>query len=189
MATNEEDELDKKLRSKISDGNYTLFDKIMYGGLGYGYFCLPANLFKIIIAVLFPPFGIIIHNLGDVKTEFPYVGISNLISISDHILEFIISLLLTGLFYVPGLIYTFGKMKLDTFGKMKLNSDDSNTTNDKFKDTHKDTHKDTQQNNKDKRNNRNNQSNKTKQQSKKSSYNMHNTRENLDDIKKRLGID
>ena len=170
MPTNEEDVLDKKLRSKISDGNYTLFDKIMYGGLGYGYFCLPANLFKIIIAVLFPPFGIIIHNLGDVKTEFPYVGISNLISISEHGIEFGISLILTTLFYVPGLIYTFGKMK--------LTSDDSNTTKDEFKDT--------QQNNK---NNRKNQSNKTKQQGKKSSYNIHNTRNNLDDIKKRLDVD
>ena len=170
MPTNEEDVLDKKLRSKISDGNYTLFDKIMYGGLGYGYFCLPANLFKIIIAVLFPPFGIIIHNLGKVKTEFPYIDSNNLISIFMKFDEFIISLILTALFYVPGLIYTFGKMK--------LTSDDSNTTKDEFKDT--------QQNNK---NNRKNQSNKTKQQGKKSSYNIHNTRNNLDDIKKRLGVD
>jgi uncharacterized membrane protein YqaE (UPF0057 family) len=173
MPTKEEDELDKKLRGKINDGNYTLFDKIMYGGLGYGYFCLPANLFKIIIAVLFPPFGIIIHNLGKVTTKFPYVGSKNLTSIFMKIDEFLISLILTGLFYVPGLIYTFGKMK--------LNSADSNTTKDKFKDTHKD--------NKDNKDNKSNKSNKSKTQSKGSSYNIHNTRNNLDDIKKRLGID
>ena len=32
-----------KLEKKIDDDEYTLFDKIMYGGLGYGYFCLPSN--------------------------------------------------------------------------------------------------------------------------------------------------
>ena len=32
---------------RIDANNWTLFDRLMYGGLGYGAFCLPTNFFKI----------------------------------------------------------------------------------------------------------------------------------------------
>ena len=50
----------------------------MYGGLGYGYFCIPTNLFKIIATVLFPPIGIIIENVGKLGDSFPYIRLDNL---------------------------------------------------------------------------------------------------------------
>ena len=34
--------------NEINLKKWTLFDKVMYGGLGYGAFCLPTNFFKII---------------------------------------------------------------------------------------------------------------------------------------------
>ena len=35
--------------NEINLAQWSLFDKVMYGGLGYGAFCLPTNFFKIMI--------------------------------------------------------------------------------------------------------------------------------------------
>ena len=51
----------EEIKQRISDGEYSLFDKIMYGGLGYGYLCVPSDVFKWIFTGIFPPIGIFIH--------------------------------------------------------------------------------------------------------------------------------
>ena len=98
------------LQSNVIDMNqWTFFDKIMYGGLGYGAFCLPTNFIKIIITVVFPPLGEIIHMIGNyISADFPYLNwqiMYHLIKI-DNINRIIYSFILTTLFYIPGLVYT-----------------------------------------------------------------------------------
>ena len=120
----------KEIKTKIDKQEYSLFDKIMYGGLGYGYFCMPTNIFKIIATVLFPPIGIIIENVGKLSNEFPYIRLDNLKNIISKVNELIYSFVLTMLFYVPGLIYTLNKFKSNKREKEFENrSDFSNTSN------------------------------------------------------------
>lgn len=89
--------------------NWTLFDKIMYGGLGYGAFCLPSDFFKVIIAILFPPLGEIINIIEDTVTDtFPYITWDTVKELCTYrsLNVIVYSFLLTALFYIPGLIYT-----------------------------------------------------------------------------------
>ena len=126
------DNTDIEVTKKIQKDEYTLFDKVMYGGLGYGYFCLPTNLFKVIFTVLFPPIGIIINSVGDVEKTFPYVRLENFKNLFLKIDQFIIALILTALFYVPGLVYVFSKLKLDN---TNFTENTNNKNKDKFKNT------------------------------------------------------
>jgi uncharacterized membrane protein YqaE (UPF0057 family) len=101
------------MSTKIDATQWTLFDKIMYGGLGYGVFSLPSNFFVIIITCLFPPLGQIILNLEDtVLTEPPYLNWNTLKKLLEpgNIREIIYSFLLTSLFYIPGLVYVLGNI-------------------------------------------------------------------------------
>jgi len=101
------------MSTKIDATQWTLFDKIMYGGLGYGVFSLPSNFFVIIITCLFPPLGQIILNLEDtVLTEPPYLTWNALKKLlePDNIRQIIYSFLLTSLFYIPGLVYVLGNI-------------------------------------------------------------------------------
>jgi uncharacterized membrane protein YqaE (UPF0057 family) len=89
--------------------NWTLFDKILYGGLGYGAFCLPADFFKVIVAIIFPPLGEIINIIEDyVDKEFPYFNWETLRILFSYqsINRIVYTLILTALFYIPGLVYT-----------------------------------------------------------------------------------
>ena len=95
--------------NEIDPTKWTLFDKIMYGGLGYGAFCLPSNFFNIVIAVIFPPLGEVINIVANtVSTELPYLNWDVLKALLQYssINRIIYSFLLTTLFYVPGLVYT-----------------------------------------------------------------------------------
>ena len=99
--------------NEINLAQWSLFDKVMYGGLGYGAFCLPTNFFKIMIAVIFPPLGEII-NIADehITPDFPFINwsvLSNLIKY-DNINKIIYSFILTTLFYIPGLVYTLSNI-------------------------------------------------------------------------------
>ena len=88
---------------------WSLFDKVMYGGLGYGAFCLPSNFFKIIIAIIFPPLGEIVNIIGDtVDYEFPYINwnVIKQLVIYENLNSIVYSFLFTTLFYIPGLVYT-----------------------------------------------------------------------------------
>jgi uncharacterized membrane protein YqaE (UPF0057 family) len=95
--------------NNINANQWTLFDKIMYGGLGYGSFCLPSDFFKVIIAIIFPPLGEIINIVEDTVTNtFPYFTWETLVMLCSYnaITHLVYSLILTTLFYIPGLVYT-----------------------------------------------------------------------------------
>ena len=95
--------------NEIDLKKWTLFDKVMYGGLGYGAFCLPSGFFKVFITVLFPPLGEIVNIVGDeVSYDMPFFTwgvIRNLVDY-ENITKIVYSFLLTTLFYIPGLVYT-----------------------------------------------------------------------------------
>jgi len=93
----------------IKADEWTLFDKVMYGGLGYGSFCLPTDFFKVILAILFPPLGEVCNIVEDtVSIEFPYINWKSLKVLFeyDNMKRIIYSFILTTLFYIPGLVYT-----------------------------------------------------------------------------------
>lgn len=177
---------DANIINKINNDEYTLFDKILYGGLGYGHFCLPANIFKILFTIIFPPLGILIHNMGDPRNEFPYISIDNIKNIIKSMDQFIITLILTSLFYAPGLIYAFTQIKSN---KSELDNDNDNeNTIANFKNT--------AQNNKNKNKNKSKKSKSKKfnwkkesnENTKDNNYNKYDTKD-LDLIRKRLGIE
>jgi len=99
--------------NQIDMEHWTLFDKVMYGGLGYGAFCLPTNFFKIIIAVVFPPLGEVVNIVSHlISPDFPYMNwnvFANLMKF-ENINKIIYSFILTTLFYIPGLIYTLSNI-------------------------------------------------------------------------------
>lgn len=97
---------------KILADDWTFYDKLVYGGLGYGSVCLPTHIFDVIFTVIFPPLGLIIKHL-DFLDYFPYVHWGTLAKIIDHLDELIMSVILTALFYIPGLIYTLDKIKCE----------------------------------------------------------------------------
>jgi len=98
-----------KAANQIDASQWTLFDKVMYGGLGYGSFCLPNDFFKVIISIIFPPLGELINIVEDtVSGSFPYFTWDTLVMLCSYnaITHLVYSLLLTTLFYIPGLVYT-----------------------------------------------------------------------------------
>ena len=107
---------DEEICNKIENNEYTLFDKILCGGLGYGNFCMPTMIFKILFTIIFPPLGILINNLNPerktpLKDSFPYISKEHFINIFSRIDEFIIAFILTMMFYIPGLVYVMTKFK------------------------------------------------------------------------------
>ena len=116
---------DAKLNSsspptKMKANDWTLADKITYGGLGYGAFTLPSNFFLIILTCIFPPLGQIINILGTTIISIPpfltWDSLKVILSpstdknISSNFTKIIYSFLLTCLFYVPGLCYVLGNI-------------------------------------------------------------------------------
>jgi uncharacterized membrane protein YqaE (UPF0057 family) len=96
--------------------DWTLFDRLMYGGLGHGYFCLPTNLIRIIATVLFPPIATILKYLK-LSTEFPYITMESLVYLLQNIDDILYSIILTMLFYIPGLIYGLSNIKCEETGE------------------------------------------------------------------------
>lgn len=92
---------------KIDNNDWTFFDKMMYGGLGYGNICLPTHLFKVILIIIFPPLGIVIKYIHLID-NFPWIDITDFVL---NIGEFIQSIVLTAFFYIPGLIYSLNQLK------------------------------------------------------------------------------
>ena len=97
------------MANTINVREWTLFDKLMYGGLGYGAFCFPTDFFKVIITIFFPPLGEVLNILDDTITaEFPYVSWECMKKLCEYenMKRLVYSFILTALFYVPGLVYT-----------------------------------------------------------------------------------
>jgi uncharacterized membrane protein YqaE (UPF0057 family) len=109
----------QKLNDKeqsITSMDWTLMDRLMYGGLGHGYFCLPTNLIRIIATVLFPPIATILKYLK-LSTSFPYITMESLVFLLQHIDDILYSFVLTALFYIPGLIYGLSNIKCAELGE------------------------------------------------------------------------
>jgi uncharacterized membrane protein YqaE (UPF0057 family) len=141
------------MANEIKVDKWTLFDKLMYGGLGYGAFCFPTDFFKVIIAILFPPLGEVLNILDDTITaDFPYVSWECIKKLCEYenIKRLVYSFVLTALFYVPGLVYTLTGIveqeklvpkttKANTFisisGFDDIPNDDTDDTNDTDEDT------------------------------------------------------
>lgn len=102
---------DKEVNERIDNGEFTLYDKFLYGGIGYGYICLSKNMFRVIISVLFPPFGIILKHLK-LSDTFPYITKDGLANLVANLGDVMFSVLLTFLFWVPGVIYSFQQLKV-----------------------------------------------------------------------------
>ena len=49
----------------------TAFERLMYGGFGYGKMCIPAGLGQLILTILFPPAGVFYE---EYKTGFKNVS-------------------------------------------------------------------------------------------------------------------
>tara|TARA_B100001093_G_scaffold516345_1_gene594908 strand:- start:1056 stop:1409 length:354 start_codon:yes stop_codon:yes gene_type:complete len=92
---------------RILSNEWTLYDQILYGGLGYGHFCVPKNLIRIIFTIIFPPLGV---SLKYIQNDFPYIDFGRLLSNFDKIITCFV---LTSLFYVPGLIYGLNQLQDD----------------------------------------------------------------------------
>jgi len=99
-----------QLERRIDDMNWTLFDRLLYGGLGHGYFCLPTNLIRIIATVIFPPIATILKYLK-LSPAFPFITLEALVYLFQNIDDIIYSFVLTALFYIPGLIYGLTNIK------------------------------------------------------------------------------
>lgn len=97
--------------ARIDAHEWTLFDRLMYGGLGYGAFCLPTNFFKIVFTVIYPPLGEILNVVSNfVLNEFPYITWDTIKEVFNNMDRIIYSFVLTSMFYIPGLIYTLGNI-------------------------------------------------------------------------------
>jgi hypothetical protein len=101
------------MSADLAKNPWTLNDKVLYGGLGYGAFSLPSNFFKIIICVLFPPLAQVINILGNtITTTFPFTTWESfkLLFTPDNFQKLIYSFMLTTFFYIPGLVYVLGNI-------------------------------------------------------------------------------
>ena len=94
-----------ELERKIDNYEYGFYERIMYGGLGYGTFCLPTNVFRVIFSVIFPPLGVM---FDFIISDFPYIDFKLLI---ENLSQIIYVFILTAMFYIPGLIYALTLIK------------------------------------------------------------------------------
>lgn len=100
--------------SNLTANDWTLYDKILYGGFGYSEFCMPNNLLVIALAVIYPPLGMISHIIkGTTTKDFPYITAQTFIKLFKKLSLIVYSIIYTMFLYIPGLIYT---MQYITYG-------------------------------------------------------------------------
>jgi len=73
-------------------------DQARYGGMNEGAICVPSVLGPMIMALIFPPIFVIMHEL---RKDSKHTNINNIF----------MSLLLTSLFYFPGLIHSMNLIR------------------------------------------------------------------------------
>jgi len=104
----------------ILNDNYTLLQRVLYGGVSHGVIIIPTHFFKILITIIFPPLGEIFSALTSsaefIADTFPWItwtAISNLFKF-EVLNRIVYSFLLTSLFYLPGLIYVLANLTPNT---------------------------------------------------------------------------
>ena len=105
------------VENAILNNNYSLFQKVLYGGVSHGVLIIPTHFFKLIITLIFPPLGQIINILSDkLISTFPWITWDALKQLFEYKnLNYIIySFVLTSMFYIPGLVYTLSKLTTNT---------------------------------------------------------------------------
>lgn len=75
--------------------NVSLYNKMMYGGIGYGSFCVPKELPNYIMCIVFPPLSVFFQQWNN---GFKRVD------------KIIICFILTSFFYFPGLLYALNEL-------------------------------------------------------------------------------
>jgi hypothetical protein len=108
------------VENDIQNDNYTLFQKILYGGVSHGVIIIPTHFFKILISLLFPPIGEIFNALTSVPEyiadSFPWItwdAIKNLLNY-ETLNRIIYSFILTSMFYIPGLVFVLANLTPNT---------------------------------------------------------------------------
>lgn len=105
------------VENDILNDNYSLFQKILYGGASSGVIIIPTNFFKIIFTLIFPPLGHLISIACEYMIgTFPWItwyGIQQLFTYK-HLTEIMYSFVLTSMFYIPGLMYVLSKITTNT---------------------------------------------------------------------------
>lgn len=113
--------INNELLQRINDDEWTLYDQILYGGLGYGHFCVPKNLVNIIFTIIFPPLGMCLNYVTD---TFPFIDFSGLF---NNISKILMCFVLTSLFYVPGLIYGLNHINDTSASSVDTTADTADT--------------------------------------------------------------
>lgn len=105
------------VENDILNDNYTLFQKVLYGGISHGIIIIPTNFFKIIITLIFPPLGQVINSMSEfIIDKFPWITWDALKKLFDYetLNKIIYSFILTSMFYIPGLIYVLSHITTNT---------------------------------------------------------------------------
>lgn len=105
------------VENDILNNQYSLFQQVLYGGVSHGVIIIPTNFFKLLFTMLFPPLGEIISAMeGFITDTFPWVTWEAIKHLFDYqvLTRIIYSLILTSLFYIPGLIYTLSKLTINS---------------------------------------------------------------------------
>jgi hypothetical protein len=108
------------VENDILRDNYTLFQKMLYGGVSHGVWIIPTHFFKILITLLFPPIGEIFNAITRVPDfildTFPWItwdAIKELMKF-ETLNRIVYSFILTSMFYIPGLIYVLAELTPNT---------------------------------------------------------------------------
>ena len=103
------------VENDILSDNYSLFQRILYGGISHGVIVIPGggNFMKVIITLIFPPLGEILNIIEKgIISSFPFITWDTLKLLFDskNLNRIMYSLMLTSMFYIPGLVYTLAKL-------------------------------------------------------------------------------
>ena len=115
--------------NKIFNDKYVLYDRILYGGIGYGTIIIPTNFVRIIFTLIFPPIGEILSIINDeLLDNFPYITWATLKKLFDinNLNRIIYSFLLTSMFYIPGLIYTLANITTGARSTLRCDAETGN---------------------------------------------------------------